>query len=253
LFLCGLSYPLSGAFAADFKREVIYQIITDRFYDGNSANNNPRKAPACTTRPRPTGGLLGRRPAGIQAKMSYLAGMGVTAIGFLRPSIIEHNIPTAAATRRLLPRYQGRDFKRIESTSATAATLDRLRRHGYRGACGRHKVIVDFAPTTPRKTAPVSLARSTTRHLPRQLHLRQQWYFITTQTFPAALGRRYQVEYFTLFDLADLNQEHATIDAYMKSAAQLFQQHGVAVPHRCNQTHTGAGSTASQIPSYLRR
>src|SRR5258706_1937127 len=38
---------------------------------------------------------------------------------------------------------------------------------------------------------------------------------------------RYQVEYFTLFDLADLNQEHATIDGYLKSAAQLFQQHGV--------------------------
>jgi hypothetical protein len=38
---------------------------------------------------------------------------------------------------------------------------------------------------------------------------------------------RYQVEYYTLFDLADLNQEHATIDGYLKSAAQLFQQHGV--------------------------
>jgi hypothetical protein len=38
---------------------------------------------------------------------------------------------------------------------------------------------------------------------------------------------RYQVQYYTLFDLADLNQEHATIDGYMKAAAQLFQQHGV--------------------------
>ena len=33
--------PLSGASAADFKREVIYQIITDRFFDGSTSNNNP--------------------------------------------------------------------------------------------------------------------------------------------------------------------------------------------------------------------
>ncbi len=38
------SFTLSGAFAADFKREVIYQIITDRFFDGNSANNNPAQS-----------------------------------------------------------------------------------------------------------------------------------------------------------------------------------------------------------------
>ena len=40
LLLSILFHPLTGAFAADFKREVIYQIITDRFFDGNSANNN---------------------------------------------------------------------------------------------------------------------------------------------------------------------------------------------------------------------
>ncbi len=38
---------------------------------------------------------------------------------------------------------------------------------------------------------------------------------------------RYQVQYHTLFDLADLNQENVTIDAYLKDAAKLFQQHGV--------------------------
>jgi hypothetical protein len=35
------------------------------------------------------------------------------------------------------------------------------------------------------------------------------------------------VQYYTLFDLADLNQEHVAVDAYLKAAAQLFQQHGV--------------------------
>ena len=36
--------PLLNASAADFKREVIYQIITDRFFDGSSTNNNPSQS-----------------------------------------------------------------------------------------------------------------------------------------------------------------------------------------------------------------
>src|SRR5918992_1473679 len=45
--LCAALFALSAVFApasslaADFKREVVYQIITDRFFDGNTANNNP--------------------------------------------------------------------------------------------------------------------------------------------------------------------------------------------------------------------
>ncbi len=38
---------------------------------------------------------------------------------------------------------------------------------------------------------------------------------------------RYQVQYYSLFNLADLNQEHATVDAYLKNAALLLQTHGV--------------------------
>ena len=35
------------------------------------------------------------------------------------------------------------------------------------------------------------------------------------------------MQYYALFDLADLNQENATIDSYLKAAVQQFQQHGV--------------------------
>ena len=38
---------------------------------------------------------------------------------------------------------------------------------------------------------------------------------------------RYQVQYYTLSDLADFNQENRTVDAYLKAAAQVFQQHHV--------------------------
>ena len=43
LFVSIILAPLSATRAADFKREVIYQIITDRFFDGSSSNNNPNE------------------------------------------------------------------------------------------------------------------------------------------------------------------------------------------------------------------
>src|SRR3712207_6132857 len=65
--------------AADFKREVIYQSITDRFFDGSTANNSPSQSPglydATKTNWR---GCWGGDLQGIQQKMSYLAGLGVT-------------------------------------------------------------------------------------------------------------------------------------------------------------------------------
>jgi Alpha amylase, catalytic domain len=72
--------------ASDFKREVIYQIITDRFFDGNAGNNNPAQSSGLYDSTKTNwraywGGDL----QGIQAKMSYLAGMGVTAIWISPP------------------------------------------------------------------------------------------------------------------------------------------------------------------------
>src|SRR3954447_9474234 len=81
--------------AADFKREVIYQIITDRFFDGSSTNNNPSQSSGLYDSTKTNwraywGGDL----AGIQQKMSYLAGLGVTAI-WISPPVdnLNTNIP----------------------------------------------------------------------------------------------------------------------------------------------------------------
>ena len=67
--------------AADFKREVIYQIVTDRFFDGSTANNNPSQSAGLYDGTHTNWRLYwGGDLAGIQQKMSYLAGLGVTAI-----------------------------------------------------------------------------------------------------------------------------------------------------------------------------
>src|SRR5215208_4817645 len=87
--------PAPAALGADFKREVVYQIITDRFFDGSTANNNPPQSAGLYDSTRTNwraywGGDL----QGIQQKMSYLAGLGVTAV-WISPPVdnLNANIP----------------------------------------------------------------------------------------------------------------------------------------------------------------
>jgi glycosidase len=86
LIAVAVLFTSSSTKAADFKHEVIYQIITDRFFDGNTANNNPSQSTGLYDATKTNwqaywGGDL----AGIQQKMSYIAGMGITAIWISAP------------------------------------------------------------------------------------------------------------------------------------------------------------------------
>src|ERR1700727_2640328 len=67
--------------AQDFKKQVIYQVVTDRFYDGDTTNDNPAKSPGLfdgthTNWQADWGGEF----AGNQAQLSYLKGVGGAAI-----------------------------------------------------------------------------------------------------------------------------------------------------------------------------
>src|ERR1041384_3528034 len=84
-----------AAHASDFRRETIYQIVTDRFFDGSAAKNDPAQSKGLYDATKTNwraywGGDL----AGITEKMSYLAGMGVTAI-WISPPVdnLNTNIP----------------------------------------------------------------------------------------------------------------------------------------------------------------
>src|ERR1700723_4811380 len=72
--------------AQDFKKQVIYEIVTDRFVDGDTTNDNPAQSAGLYDSTKTNwyaywGGDL----AGIQQKMAYIKGMGVTAIWISPP------------------------------------------------------------------------------------------------------------------------------------------------------------------------
>ncbi|MGH9873640.1 MAG: alpha-amylase family glycosyl hydrolase [Pyrinomonadaceae bacterium] len=226
-------HPLTSAFASDFKREVIYQIITDRFFDGNSANNNPSQSAGLYDSTKTNWRLYwGGDLQGIQQKMSYLAGMGVTAI-WISPPVdnLNTNIPDGGGNPTASYHgYQGRDFKRIEehfgNSSNTWTDFDAMVTAAHAAGI---KVIVDFAPnhSTQNSAGEFGSLYDNGTFLGNYTSDSNGYFHHNANISGGGWDDRYQVEYYTLFDLADLNSEHATIDAYMKSAAQLFQQHGV--------------------------
>jgi glycosidase len=225
--------PLSGASAADFKREVIYQIITDRFFDGSTSNNNPSQSSGLYDATKTNWRLYwGGDLQGIQQKMSYLAGMGVTAI-WISPPVdnLNTNIPDGGGNPTASYHgYQGRDFKRIEehfgNSGNTWTDFDAMVSAAHAAGI---KVVIDFAPnhSTQDNAGEYGSLYDNGTFLGNYTSDTNGYFHHNANISGGGWDDRYQVEYFTLFDLADLNQEHATIDAYMKSAAQLFQQHGV--------------------------
>jgi glycosidase len=233
LLLSLLCHPFNGTFAADFKREVIYQIITDRFFDDSSANNNPAQSSGLYDSTKTNwraywGGDL----QGIQQKMSYLAGMGVTAI-WISPPVdnLNTNIPDGSGNPTASYHgYQARDFKRIEehfgNSSNTWTDFDAMVTAAHSNGI---KVIVDFAPnhSTQNNAGEFGSLYDNGTFLGNYTSDSNGYFHHNANISGGGWDDRYQVEYYTLFDLADLNSEHATIDAYLKSAAQLFQQHGV--------------------------
>src|SRR5437588_8674543 len=222
---------LSNARAADFKREVIYQIMTDRFFDGSTANNNPSQSSGLYDATKTNWRLYwGGDLAGIQQKVSYLAGLGVTAI-WISPPVdnLNTNIPDGQGNPTASYQgYQGRDFKRVEEhfgdTSNTWTDFDNLVTAAHQNGI---KVIVDFAPnhSTQDNGGEYGALYDNGSFLGNYTNDTNGYYHHNGNI--SDFNDRYQLQYYALFDLADLNQENATIDGYLKAAVQQFQQHGV--------------------------
>jgi len=217
--------------AQDFKKQVIYQIVTDRFFNGDTSNDNPSQSSGLFDATKTNWQVYwGGDLAGIQQKMAYIKGLGATAI-WISPPVDNLNLnvpdnsgnPTAAYHG-----YQARDFKRVEehfgNANNTFAAFDNMVAAAHANGI---KVIVDFAPNHTNNNAAGEFGS-----------------LFDNGTFVAAFNNdpngvfhhnpnisdfndRYQLQYLTLFGLADLNQENSTVDGYLKASLQQLQSHGV--------------------------
>jgi glycosidase len=247
--------------AQDFKKQVIYQIVTDRFFDGDTSNDNPSQSAGLYDSSKTNwfaywGGDL----AGIQQKMTYLKGLGVTAI-WISPTVDNENLNMNTSNPISAPYhgYDARDFMKVEEHFGNSANgwtaFDNLVASAHQSGI---KIVVDWANNHSNYNAGGEFGS-----------------LYNNGTFMAAANNdpnglfhhnpdisnyndRYQLQYYTLTGLTDLNQENATIDSYLKSAVQQFQAHGAdgfrldALKHATwGWEYSFANAVYSNKPSFL--
>src|ERR1017187_782932 len=80
---CGIA-PIASAAPfpspVDWRNENIYQILTDRYYNGNPSNDNVEASHGSPYAPMANNGIHGGDLRGIQDKLDYIKSLGATAI-----------------------------------------------------------------------------------------------------------------------------------------------------------------------------
>ncbi len=246
--------------AQDFKKQVIYQIVTDRFYDGDTTNDNPAESPGLFDSTKTNwqaywGGDL----AGIQQQLAYIKGMGATAI-WVSPVVNNENLNCASSgVSAPYHSYWTHDFMNVEEhfgdNSNTFSAFDSLVTALHNNGM---KIIVDEANnhSNPDNCGEMgSLYNNGT--LMAAANNDPNGYFHHNPDI-SNYNDRYQLQYYTLDDLTDLNQENSTIDAYLKSAAVQLQNHHVdafrldAIKHvTWGWEYSYANTVFNNAPSFL--
>jgi glycosidase len=216
---------------ASLKADLCYQLVTDRFSDGNPGNNNPAKSPGLYDASRTNWRLYwGGDFAGIEDRLDYLAGLGVTAI-WISPHVDNIDV---AATYGGEPNagyhgYWARDFFRTEEHFGTPAEFDSLIDAAHTAGV---KVIMDWAPnhTSPADPANPGFAEAGALYQDGTFvgnYVNDPNGYFHHNGGITNFDDAYQSQYLNLFDLSDLNQQHPTIDAYLKDSVSHWLDRGV--------------------------
>lgn len=233
---CSLAFAGSSYAAPDtastnkvnFSTDVIYQIVTDRFKDGD-AGNNPSGAMfdvSCNNLKKYCGGDW----QGIIDKINdnYFTDMGISALWISQPIENIHAVLTDSAGSTSYHGYWGRDFKRTNPYFGSFADFDRLIQAAHAKGI---KIVIDFAPnhTSPADTNNQSYAEN------------GAWYDDgvfkgiynndTGDFFHHNGGTNFSTiedgTYRNLFDLADFNHQNPVVDQAMQDAIKLWLDKGI--------------------------
>lgn len=234
-FAAGLAAPAyalpdtSVANKQGYNTDVIYQIVTDRFVDGNTANNPTGSAfsAGCTQKKLYCGGDW----AGIQAKIAdgYLTGMGVTAIWISQPvENITALVNYSGTNNTAYHGYWARDFKKPNLAYGTMTDFTNLVNAAH---AKNIKVIIDFAPnhTSPAMQTDASFAENGKLYdngvLLGSYSSDANGYF--HHNGGTSFANLEDGIYRNLFDLADINHNKTQMDAYFKAAIKTWLDLGI--------------------------
>lgn len=210
---------------ASFSTDVIYQIVTDRFFDGNTSNN-------------PTGSIFDKSNlqkyhggdwAGITQKLNegYFTGMGVTALWISSPV---ENISTIDPSNNCASYhgYWAKDFFRTNPYFGSISEFQTMINTAHAKGI---KIVIDFAPNH------TSTAEYGTMTFPEDGALYKDGTYLggfkndTLGLFNHESWTDFNTYescvYHSMYGLADLNQQNQTVDSYMKEAVNKWLALGV--------------------------
>jgi len=218
---------IHGAFASDFRKQTIYQIVTDRFFDGDHANNDPPESEGMFDAGHTNwqcywGGDL----SGIVKKLTYLRDLGVSAL-WISPPVDNCNIAIADSKGNPTSPYHGyhaRDFMQIEEhfgdKKNSWKAFDRLIKCAHEL---QMKVVVDFACNHSSKKMEGEFGDIYRNGRLFAVGSDDKWFHHNGEI--TDYNDRYQIQYQDIFNLADLAQENASVDEYLKTAMANFLHH----------------------------
>lgn len=213
----------------NFSTDVIYQIVTDRFHDGNAANNPSGSAysSGCTNLRLYCGGDW----AGIIDKINdnYFTDMGVTALWISQPveniySVINYSGVNITSYHG----YWARDFKKTNPAYGTMADFQNLINTAH---SKNIKIIIDFAPNHTSPASETQPAFAENGKLYNNGTLLGGYTNDTNNYFHHNGGTDFSNTedgiYRNLYDLADINHNNNTMDTYFKEAIRLWLDMGI--------------------------
>lgn len=229
------------AYAKDFRGSSIYQIFTDRFCNGDKSNDDPEVSQGMFDSTKKNwhaywGGDL----AGVRAKLSYIKKLGFDAI-WISPVIDNVNKPTIDGKGVKFAPYHGyhaRDFRAIDEHIGDWGEFDKLIKEAHQQGI---KVMVDMPlnHTSTINHGEFGALYSGTEFMSDTENDRNKYFhhlpIITDWNDP------YQLQYYTLMWLGDLNQESSYIHTYLTDAVLKLQKHGADATRLDAAKHTNWG------------
>lgn len=221
---------LPMAKASDFHRDIIYQVFTDRFFNGRHDNDNPPQSPGLfDSSHKNWKAYWGGDLAGVKEKLPYIKSLGCTAI-WISPCIDNINKPDNDAAGNMVAPYHGyhaRDFMRVDEhfgdSDMSWKDFDALTKAAHDL---NMRVFVDmpFNHTSPYNHAEYGALYDSGQYRSDVENDRNKYF----HHLPAVsdFNDTYQLQYGTIFYLGDLDQENQFVDTYLKQAAAKFQSHG---------------------------
>ena len=211
--------------SASFSTDTIYQIVTDRFFDGDPSNN-------------PTGAIFDKSNnrkyhggdwAGITQKINdgYLTNLGITAIWISSPveniSTIDPSNNSAAYHG-----YWAKDFYRTNPYFGSVQDFKTLVDTAHNANI---KVVIDFAPNHTSTAEYGSMVFPEDGRLYKDGQLIGGFKNDTAGIFNHEEWTDFSTWengiYHSMYGLADLNQMNGTVDSYLKDSINLWLDYGV--------------------------